>query len=112
MALQLWHLIALGAIFGAVGAFFLPAYRAMPPLLVTREALPSANALTELSGRLGLLIGPLIGAGLVFVTGPAAEFAFDSAPFSICDILAKLPVNSRNGSISMMLKRTLEAPPP
>jgi DHA3 family tetracycline resistance protein-like MFS transporter len=82
-ALHLWHLIVLGAIFGVVGAFFLPAYRAMPPLLVPREALPSANALTELSGQLGLLIGPLIGAGLVFVTGPAAAFAFDSASFVI-----------------------------
>jgi MFS family permease len=68
-ALELWRLIVLGAIFGVVGAFFLPAYRAMPPLLVTRDALPSANALTELSGQLGLLIGPLIGAGLIFVTG-------------------------------------------
>jgi hypothetical protein len=36
---------------GAVGAFFLPAYRAMPPQLVSKEALSSANALTELSGR-------------------------------------------------------------
>jgi MFS family permease len=52
-------------------------------LLVPREALPSANALTELSGQLGLLIGPLIGAGLVFVTGPAAAFAFDSASFIV-----------------------------
>jgi MFS family permease len=82
-ALELWHLIVLGALFGVAGAFFLPAYRAMPPLLVTRDALPSANALTELSGQLGLLIGPLIGAGLVFVTGPAAAFAFDSASFVI-----------------------------
>jgi Transmembrane secretion effector len=90
-ALELWHLIVLGAIFGVVGAFFLPAYRAMPPLLVTRDALPSANALTELSGQLGLLIGPLIGAGLIFVTGPAAAFAFDSASFvvSAASLLAK-----------------------
>jgi MFS family permease len=84
--LQLWHLVVLGAIFGIVGAFFLPAYRAMPPLLVSREALPSANALIELSGQLGLLIGPLIGAGLVFVTGPAAAFAFDSASFVIAAV--------------------------
>jgi MFS family permease len=81
--LALWHLIALGAFFGIAGAFFLPAYRAMPPLLTPREALPSANGLVELSGQLGLLIGPLLGAALVAVTGPAAAFASDSASFVI-----------------------------
>lgn len=81
--LALWHLIVLGAIFGAVGAFFLPVYRAMPPQLVTKEALPSANALTELSGQLGQLLGPLLGAALVAVAGPATAFAFDSVSFVV-----------------------------
>jgi MFS family permease len=82
-ALALWHLVVLGAIFGVVGAFFLPTYRAMPPLLVTRSSLSSANALTELSGQLGLLVGPLIGAAVVSITGPAAAFAFDSLSFVV-----------------------------
>jgi MFS family permease len=81
--LALWHLVALGACFGVAGAFFLPAYRAMPPLVAPREALSSANALVELSGQLGLLIGPLLGAALVAVTGPAAAFALDSASFVV-----------------------------
>ncbi len=81
--LTLWHLVALGAVFGVAGAFFLPAYRAMPPMVTPREALPSANALVELSGQLGLLVGPLLGAALVAVTGPAAAFAFDSASFVV-----------------------------
>jgi MFS family permease len=81
--LALWHLVALGAFFGVAGAFFLPAYRAMPPLVTPREALPSANALVELSGQLGLLVGPLLGAALVAVTDPAAAFAFDSASFAV-----------------------------
>jgi MFS family permease len=81
--LALWHLIALGACFGVAGAFFLPAYRAMPPLVTPSEALPSANALVKLSGQLGLLVGPLLGAALVAVTGPAAAFAFDSVSFVV-----------------------------
>lgn len=32
--LQFWHLIMLALLFGFVGAFFGPAYRAMPPQLV------------------------------------------------------------------------------
>jgi len=81
--LQLWHLIVLGAVFGVVGAFFLPAYRAMPPQLVARESLQSANALTELSGQLGQLLGPLLGAALVAIVGPAAAFAFDGLSFVV-----------------------------
>jgi MFS family permease len=81
--LALWHLVALGVVFGVAGAFFLPAYRAMPPLVTPREALSSANALVELSGQLGLLIGPLVGAALVAVIGPAAAFAFDSVSFIV-----------------------------
>jgi MFS family permease len=81
--LTLWHLVALGVVFGVAGAFFLPAYRAMPPLVTPREALSSANALVELSGQLGLLFGPLLGAALVAITGPAAAFAFDSASFVV-----------------------------
>src|SRR5262249_20362582 len=80
--LQLWHLVALGFSFGFVGAFFLPAYRAMPPQLVAVEDLPSANALTELRGQLGQLIGPLVGATLVAWTDPATAFAFDGLTFA------------------------------
>jgi len=80
--LQVWHLIALGFSFGFVGAFFLPAYRAMPPQLVAVEDLPSANALTELSGQLGQLLGPLLGATLVAWADPSTAFAFDGLTFA------------------------------
>ena len=100
--LALWHLIALGACFGVAGAFFLPAYRAMPPLVTPREALPSANALVELSGQIGLLVGPLLGAALVAVTGPAAAFAFDSVSFVI----------SAASLLAIRIPRHLEDAPP
>jgi len=54
--LQTWHLIVLALIFGIVGAFFNPAFRAIPPQLVPREDLPSANSLTELTGQVGLVL--------------------------------------------------------
>jgi MFS family permease len=82
-SLLLWHLVALGVAFGVVGAFFLPAYRAMPPQLVAKDTLPSANALTEMSGQLGQLLGPLLGAALVALAGPAAAFGFDGLSFAI-----------------------------
>lgn len=55
----------------------------MPPQLVSKEALPSANALTELSGQLGQLLGPLLGAALITAAGPATAFGFDSVSFVV-----------------------------
>ncbi len=81
--LQTWHLIVLALIFGIVGAFFNPAFRAIPPQLVTLEDLPSANSLTELTGQVGTLVGPLLGAGLVALLGPASAFAFDGFTFVV-----------------------------
>ena len=79
--LQLWHLIALAALFSAVDSFFTPAYGAIPPLLVETEALPSANALTGTSQQVSQLIGPLLGAGFIAVWGTASAFAFDGVSF-------------------------------
>lgn len=81
--LQLWHLFILAVIFGAAGAFFGPAYQAIPPQLVEKEALSSANALTVISGQLGGLLGPLVGAGLIGLTGPVGAFAFDGLSFVV-----------------------------
>jgi MFS family permease len=81
--LQLWHLVALGLFFGVVGAFFYPAYRAMPPQLVAKEDLSSANSLTELSWQLGRLAGPVLGAALVAASTPAGAFAFDGLTFVV-----------------------------
>jgi len=79
--LQLWHLIVLSLFFGLVDGFFLPAYQSIPPQLVTKEDLPSANALNELGRNLSFLLGPLIGAGLVALVGPASAFGFDGLTF-------------------------------
>ncbi len=81
--LQLWHLVILAIIFGAAGAFFGPAYQAIPPQLVEKEMLSSANALTVMSGQIGGLLGPLLGAGLVALFEPASAFAFEGLSFAV-----------------------------
>lgn len=109
--LQLWHLIALGLIFGLVGAFFGPAYRAIPPQLVDVEALPSANAMTELVpndmlrrvssidllGSLGLLptgyalagvLTDQVGPAWVFVAGGAMNLTLYLIPLFMRQIRA------------------------
>ena len=99
-SLQFWQIILLALVFGAISAFFLPAYQAIPPQLVPQSDLPSANALTGLSQEAGLLLGPIIGAGLVAILSPAAAFAFDGLTFMIsagCLLALRLPPHSKPG---------------
>jgi MFS family permease len=81
--LQLWHLLVLGFLFGIAGAFFQPAFQAIPPQLVERSALPSANALTQLSIQVGILLGPVVGAICITLAGPSLGFAFDGLTFLV-----------------------------
>ena len=79
--------VAFGAAFGSVEAFFYPAYMAAVPGLVPSGDLPSANSLQQLSRRLASLVGPAIGASLVAAGGTAAAFALDAASFAASAIL-------------------------
>ena len=79
-------MLALSAAFGAVDAFFEPAYTAIVPQLVPTEFRPSANSLTELSRRLAAMAGPAIGALVVAAAGVPAAFALDSVSFGVSAI--------------------------
>lgn len=81
--LQLWHLVLLSLLFGVARGFFHPAYRAIPPQLASKEALPSANSLIALSEQIGDLVGPLVGAFCVILAGPISGFIFDGVTFVI-----------------------------
>ncbi len=84
--LQLWHLVVLGLSFGVVGAFFGTPFQAIPPQLVAADDLASANALTQLSGQTGNLLGPVLGAACVALGSPATAFGFDGLTFVISAI--------------------------
>lgn len=95
--LHLWHLILLALLFGAVSAFFLPAYQSIPPQLLEGELLSSANALTGMSRQIGTLLGPALGAGLVAAGSPSSAFAFDGFTFivsAICLLFVRLPAGA------------------
>ncbi len=113
--LQFWHLVALAFLFGIVDSLFLPTMQAIPPQLVEKEQLTSANALTTLSQRISLIVGPLLGAGFVAATGPAGAFAFDGLTFIfsvLCLLAIRLPakVQPQNepGNASGILKTLFE----
>lgn len=107
--LQVWHLFLLAILFGFCRSFFHPAYRAITPELVSKEHLPSANALAQFSTQLGSLLGPLVGAGCIALAGGTAgiAFAFDGLTFaaSVFSLLAlralprpeKQPLSAESG---------------
>jgi MFS family permease len=81
--LELWHIYIVSLMFGIVGAFFGPAYRAIVPEIVPRELLPSANGLTTLSLQLAEIVGPALGALVVSTSGSPTAFTLDCFSFVI-----------------------------
>jgi DHA3 family tetracycline resistance protein-like MFS transporter len=81
--LEIWHIYIVSLLFGIVGAFFGPAYRAIVPEIVPRELLPSANGLTTLSLQLADIAGPALGAVVVSTSGSPTAFTLDCLSFVI-----------------------------
>jgi len=93
--LQFWHLVVLSLLFGIADGFFTPSYQSIIPQLVKDEALQPANALIQSSSELSRLLGPVLGAIVLAVTGgQSAAFALDSLSFFVsagCLIALRLP---------------------
>ena len=83
-ALELWHMVALVAGYGAAAAFFGPAFDAITPEVLPEEELAQANALDQLVRPAALrLAGPAIGGLLIEAVGVGAAFALDAATFAV-----------------------------
>jgi MFS family permease len=81
-SLQLWHMFALGALYGAATAFFDPASDALVPEILPVDLLAQANALDQLMRPIALrMAGPALGGLLVEVTGTSGAFAVDAVSF-------------------------------
>ena len=65
-AVELWHLIALAAVFGTGEAFFGPAFTSIVPQIVPRQLLLQANSLDQFIRPFAfLLVGPALGGWIV-----------------------------------------------
>jgi MFS family permease len=82
-AVEVWQLVILGVVFGAVEAFFYPALNALLPLLVSSARLPAANGLFEAARQLGSLAGPAIAGVVVAAGGTGVAFAIDALSFVV-----------------------------
>jgi MFS family permease len=83
-AIELWHLIALAAVFGTGEAFFGPAFTSIVPQIVPRHLLLQANSLDQFIRPFAfLLVGPALGGWLVAALGPGEAFVLDAATFLV-----------------------------
>jgi MFS family permease len=86
-ALELWHVVALVAVYGAGAAFFGPAFDAIVPDVLPASELAQANSLDHFVRPVALrLAGPALGGALIDAVGVGAAFAFDAASFAISAI--------------------------
>ena len=93
---QVWHLVALEALNGAVSAFGMPAGMGVVPLLVPPERIQQANALLSFSRSTVTVIGPALAGALVVGAGPGWALLADALLFLVAiPMLMKVLVPGR-----------------
>ena len=97
---ELWMLIALSVVHGAVSAISFPAMASLLPQLVPRGQLQPANALMSLTRNGLTVLGPTIGALLVVTVGAGWALAIDAATWLLSAVLllpVRIPRAERSG---------------
>jgi hypothetical protein len=116
-AMELWHLVALAALFGIGQAFFGPAIGAIVPDIVPRHLLVEANSLDNFVRPMAeRLVGPALGGFIVAVgapdTGAGLAFLIDAATFAISAIailnMAPIPKQAREPGTRSMIREIRE----
>ena len=82
-AVEIWHIVAIEAVFGAAEAFFRPAYTGLMPQTVPEDLLQEANAATALVNTVAEFAGPALATALVLGVGAGWAFALDAATFLV-----------------------------
>lgn len=84
---ELWMIVGLSIVHGAVSAISLPAMAGMVAQLVPRESLQPANALLSLTRNGLTVLGPTLGALLVVTVGSGWALAFDALTWALAAAL-------------------------
>jgi len=84
---ELWHLAAVGVVFGTVDAVFLPAINTLVPRLVPVERLAAANAVMAGTAQLVGTVGPALAGFAIALVGVGAAFAVDAASFAVAAVM-------------------------
>lgn len=90
-ALQLWHILTLGALYGTGTAFFGPAFDAIVPDLVPSGMLQQANSLDQVVRPAAWrLAGPALGGWLIATWTVGGAFVVDALTFGVSMVSLRL----------------------
>jgi MFS family permease len=87
---ELWQLVVMAVLFGAVDAFFYPAVSTFLPLLVPGERLAAANGLFQATTQLLGLVGPAAAGITVALIGTGLAFILDAVSFAVAAVAITL----------------------
>jgi len=89
--IELWHLFAISAFYGAGQAFQGPAAGAIVPDLVPRHLLVQANSLSQFVRQLAFaFVGPAVGGLVVHQLGVGPAFLVDAASYGVAIVMLSL----------------------
>ncbi len=105
-AINVWIVIVLSALSGAVTAFGMPANPSLLPYVVRRSLLLPANSLSQMGGSIGRIAGPSASGFLIAAFGIGSSFlaltgAYVIATWLTARIRLKRPVAKRSGDRRM-----------
>jgi MFS family permease len=104
---ELWQLVVMALVFGAVDAFFYPAVQTFIPLLVPEGRLTAANGLFQATGQLIGLVGPAAAGITVALIGTGLAFVLDAASFAV----AAVAITLVHGGLRAAALRSADAVP-
>lgn len=108
---QLWMLLVLSAVNGAVSAAAFPAMTSVLPQLVPRTELQQANALISLTRNALTVLGPALGALVVVSVGSGWALAVDAASWLLaaaCLLPVRIPPREPSGQPASTVRELRE----
>jgi MFS family permease len=103
---EVWHVVALAAVLGAVNGLDSPVRQAFVVEMVGKEDLPNAIALNSMTFNSARIVGPALGGFILVLFGAAWCFLLNGVTFSavILGLLAmRLPPRAANTDVSSPL---------
>jgi MFS family permease len=80
---ELWHVVALAALYGTFDAGFQPALGGLVPIVATQQHLQQGNAMLGIARNVGMVAGPTLAGILIALDGPGTAIAIDAATFAV-----------------------------